>query len=102
MALEQKDEAEAKRERRYDKLAMLGLAIAVFGTLLQAWSTAASPKTPRFVPADDIATAIAAARGALLIALRLGKVSIAERPESRGGVRYDGSTTSSSTVACEL
>ena len=41
---------------------------------------------------DEIATAIAAARGALLIALQLAKVSIAERPESRGAVRYDGST----------
>src|SRR5215813_14640012 len=33
-----------------------------------------------------------AARGGLLIALRLGKVSIAERPESCGSVRYDAST----------
>jgi hypothetical protein len=44
------------------------------------------------VPTDEIATAIAAARGALLIALRLGKVSIAERSESCGAVRYDLST----------
>ena len=54
------------------------------------------------MPLDEIASAIAAARGALLIALRLGKGSIAERPESRGAVRYDGSTISSSTVECEL
>jgi hypothetical protein len=43
------------------------------------------------VPKDEIATAIAAARGNLLVALRLGKVSIVERPESRRAVRYDGS-----------
>ena len=41
---------------------------------------------------EEIATAIAAARGDLLVALGLGKVSIAERPEGRGAVRYDGST----------
>src|SRR5262245_37746671 len=34
-----------------------------------------------FVPEDEIATAIAAARGALLIALRLGRGSIAGRAE---------------------
>ena len=45
----------------------------------------------RSVPLDEIATAIAAARGDLLVALRLGKVSIVERPESRRAVRYDGS-----------
>jgi hypothetical protein len=45
--------------------------------------------TVSVVPADEIAIAIAAARGALMIALRLGRASIAERPESR---RYDGST----------
>jgi hypothetical protein len=43
------------------------------------------------VPWDEIATAIAAARGDLLVALRLRKVSIAERPESRRAVRYDHS-----------
>src|SRR5262249_50875073 len=41
---------------------------------------------------DEIANAIPAARDALLIALRLGKVSIAERSESCGAVRYDLST----------
>ena len=43
------------------------------------------------MPKDEIATAIAAARGDLLVALRLGKVSIVDRPESGRAVRYDGS-----------
>ena len=58
-----------------------------------SWRKCCISENFSMVPLDEIATAIAAARGALLmIALRLGKVSIAERPESRGADRYDGCT----------
>jgi hypothetical protein len=40
----QKDESAVKRERRYAKLASVGLVIACVGTALQAWSTAVQSK----------------------------------------------------------
>ena len=58
----------------------------------KAAANVALPMDASSVPKDEIATAIARCAGALLIALRLGKVSIAERPESRRAVRYDCST----------